>query len=143
MLGESEGFLFRDENIAWPTTWITILSGEGVCAILHTPTNFWTAGDIELKLYMVINNYQKWKKIRFKVLWRHNYASVDRSEAKSGQIRSTFESLISREKKWKRRNGRRFYPFNKALQIYGGCTTPFWHVKKCTFAYDMNLKLYR
>ena len=39
------------------------------------------------------------KKIRFEVLWRHNYAKVDRSEAKSGQIRSAFESLIFREKK--------------------------------------------
>ena len=41
-------------------------------------------------------------------------------------------------------NGRRIYPFNKGLQIYGGVYhPPFDTFKKCTFAYDMNLKLYR
>ena len=39
-------------------------------------------------------------------------------------------------------NGRRIYPFNKGLRIYGGVYHPFDTLKKCTFAYDMNLKLY-
>ena len=34
-------------------------------------------------------------------------------------------------------------PFNKGLRIYGGVPPPFDTLKKCTFAYDMNLKLYR
>ena len=41
-------------------------------------------------------------------------------------------------------NGRRIYPFNKGLRIYGGgYHPPFNTLKKCTSAYDMNLKLYR
>ena len=41
-------------------------------------------------------------------------------------------------------NGRRIYPFNKGLRIYGGVYhLPFDTLKKCTSAYDMNLKLYR
>ena len=41
-------------------------------------------------------------------------------------------------------NGRRIYPFNKGLRIYGGVYhPPFDTLKKCTSAYDMNLKLYR
>ena len=28
-------------------------------------------------------------------------------------------------------NGRKMYPFNKGLRIYGGCTTPFLTHKKC------------
>ena len=41
-------------------------------------------------------------------------------------------------------NGRRIHPFNKGLRIYGGVYhSPFDTLKKCAFAYDMNLKLYR
>ena len=41
-------------------------------------------------------------------------------------------------------NGRRIYPFNKGLRIYGGVYhPPFDTLKKCTFAYDMNMKHYR
>ena len=58
----------------------------GVYAILHTPTNFDTTGDTELKFYMVIDIYKLFpkneKKIRLKVLimhlWRHNYANFNR-----------------------------------------------------------------
>ena len=32
-------------------------------------------------------------------LWRHNYTNFNRFLEKSGQIRGTFETLISREKK--------------------------------------------
>ena len=40
-------------------------------------------------------------------------------------------------------NGRRIYPFNKGLRIYGGVYhPPFDTLKKGTSAYDMNLKLY-
>ena len=28
---------------------------KGVCVILHTPSNFWTTDDRELKFYMVID----------------------------------------------------------------------------------------
>ena len=41
-------------------------------------------------------------------------------------------------------NGGRIYPFNTGLRIYGEVYhPPFGTLKKCTFAYDMNLKLYR
>ena len=41
-------------------------------------------------------------------------------------------------------SGRRIYLFNKGLRIFGGMfLPPFDTLKKCTFAYDMNLKLYR
>ena len=55
-------------------------------AILHTPTNFWTTNDTELKFYMVIDIHKLFrkieKKIRLKVLtmhlWRHNYSNFNR-----------------------------------------------------------------
>ena len=40
-------------------------------------------------------------------------------------------------------NGRRIYPFNKGLPIYGGgYQPPFDTIKNCTSTYDMELKLY-
>ena len=35
----------------------------GVCAILHTPANFWTNGDTELKYYTVIDIHKLFPKI--------------------------------------------------------------------------------
>ena len=64
---------------------ITSYSGGGG-AILHTPNNFWTTGDTELKFYIVIDIHKSFhklkKKNRLKVLimhlWRHNYANFNR-----------------------------------------------------------------
>ena len=39
-------------------------------AILHTHTNFWTAGDTELKFYMVIDIYKLFPKIVKKLGWK-------------------------------------------------------------------------
>ena len=35
----------------------------GVCAILYTPTNFWTTGETEVKFYMVIDIHKLIPKI--------------------------------------------------------------------------------
>ena len=35
----------------------------GMCAILLTPTNFWTTSDTELKFYMVIDIHKSFPKI--------------------------------------------------------------------------------
>ena len=42
----------------------------GVCAILHTPTNFWTTDDTELKFYMVIDIHKLFPKIEKKLGWK-------------------------------------------------------------------------
>ena len=42
---------------------------SGVCAILHTTTNFWTTGDTKLKFYMVIDIYKLFSKIERKLGW--------------------------------------------------------------------------
>ena len=59
--------------------------GRGNGAILHTPSNFWTTGDTELKIYMVIDMHKLFPKIEKKInlkvlimhLWRHNYANFN------------------------------------------------------------------
>ena len=42
----------------------------GGCAILHTPTNFWTTDDTELKFYMVIDIHKLFPKIEKKLGWK-------------------------------------------------------------------------
>ena len=42
---------------------------RGVCAILHTPTNFWTTGDTELKFYMVIDIRKLFSKVENNLGW--------------------------------------------------------------------------
>ena len=44
-----------------------------------------------------------------------------------------FKDFLGFRQKKNSINWRRIYPFNKGLRIYGGCTTPFWHVKKMYF----------
>ena len=41
-----------------------------LCAILHNPTKFWTAGDTELKFYMLIDVHKLFSKIEKKLGWR-------------------------------------------------------------------------
>ena len=73
---------------------LTLFQGKGVwthpipgwCAILHTPINFWTTGNKELKLYMVIDIHKlfwktekkNWLKVLILQLWRKNYAKITR-----------------------------------------------------------------
>ena len=60
-------------------------SYSGGCAILHTPTNFWTTGDTELKFYMVIDIHELFSKIEKELSWillimhllRHDYANFN------------------------------------------------------------------
>ena len=46
------------------------IPGVCVCAISHTPTNFWTTGDTELKFYVVIDIHKLFPKIEQKLGWK-------------------------------------------------------------------------
>ena len=53
--------VFSDSLTLFRGVWTHPIPGG--CAILRTPTNFWTTGDTELKFYMVIDTHKLFPKI--------------------------------------------------------------------------------
>ena len=47
-----------------------LFGGGEVDANLHTPNNFWTTDDTDLKFYMVIDIHKLFKKIEKKLGWK-------------------------------------------------------------------------
>ena len=60
--------LFTKSKFLNPIQGGLITSYSGVRAILHTPTNFWTTGDTELKFYIVLNIYNLFPEIAIQMM---------------------------------------------------------------------------